>query len=97
MTRQRKIGIGLGGALLAAVAFGSASASAQTVLCSASGTFGRQLAMLTVSGRDSTICIRQFLGGVADPSIPSCWQAARENHLSCVAPDGSVNIVDLPR
>lgn len=98
MTRQRKLQLGLGAALLAAAAFTSATAGAQqSVICSASGAFGRQYARLTVSGRDPTVCIREYLGGTADASVPSCWEAARNNGLSCVRPDGGVNIVDLPR
>lgn len=97
MTRQRKLRFGLGAALLAAAAITSASASAQTVLCSASSQYGRQLARLSVSGRDPSTCIREFLGIPADPSVPDCWTAAKINGLTCVLPTGAVNIVDLPR
>jgi len=94
MTRQRKLLFGLGAALLAAATFTSASASAESLLCSASGSGGRQAALLTVSDRDPQVCIRQFLG-IPVTGLPDCWTAARINAFPCVRPDGSVNIVDL--
>lgn len=99
MTKQRKLAqvlrFGLGAAILASAAFTSGSVQAQTaVICSAGGS--RELARLSVSRRDSSICIRQFLGVPVPPNTPSCWEAARDNNLSCVDPaTGRVTIVDL--
>jgi len=100
MTKQHKLALmirfGLGAAILAAAAVSSGSTCPQSVICSASGDFGRQAARVSVSGRDPTVCIREFLGGSAQ-GLPSCWEAVRINDLPCVDRDGTPNIVDLPR
>lgn len=46
--------------------------------CSASGqtATGRQNALVSVSPRDPTICVRIKLGGTADIGTPDCWQVA---------------------
>lgn len=61
----------------------------QSAYCSASGftPTGRQNALITVSPRDPSICVRTKLGGTADPRLPDCWQARAQ--LGCFT------IVDL--
>ena len=46
--------------------------------CSASGQTptGRQKALVTVSPRDATLCVRIKLGGMAEIGTPDCWQVA---------------------
>jgi hypothetical protein len=93
MTNHRKfaqaVRLGVGAALLASAALMSGSASAQTALCSASGLGGRQLAYVSVSPRDPSVCVRVKLGTPAPPGTPDCWSAARNFGFTCI------NIVDL--
>lgn len=94
MTTHRKgaqaVRLGVGIALLATAAFVSGSADAQQVAyCSASWAGGRQLAQISVSPRDPTVCVRVKLGTPAPPGTPDCWAAARSYGFTCLT------IVDL--
>jgi hypothetical protein len=92
-----RLGIGVAILALAAVALtgGSAEAFGPSVTCSASGTGGRQMAMVVVSDRDPGVCIRIKLGSLAPQGTPDCWTAVRINGLSCLDASGNPNIIDL--
>lgn len=83
---------GLGMLALPAFMSSSAQASAPMAICSASDSSsptGRQYAMVSVSSRDPTFCVRQKLGGVAPSGTPDCWTAASQASFPCTT------IVDL--
>jgi hypothetical protein len=87
MTTHRKIAqalrLGAGAALLASAAFMSGSANAQTALCSASGSGGRQNATVSISPRDPSICVRVKLGTPAAPGLPDCWVTVQTSGFTC--------------
>lgn len=49
--------------------------------CSASGTFGRQKAVVWEAERPAGRCLRRKLGGRSN--APDCWTVARDNGLYC--------------
>jgi hypothetical protein len=54
-------------------------------LCSASSErsrTGRQWAIVWVSPREDSICLREKRGGAAPNDVPDCWKVAREE-LGC--------------
>lgn len=92
---RRHVGLalrfGLGAAALASIAFMASSAGAGPQgYCSASSPIsptGRQNAIVSISPRDPSVCVRIKLGGTADSFLPDCWKVA--------ATLGCFEVVDL--
>jgi hypothetical protein len=92
MTKQSKISLVIGAAILAVGAFTSGTASA--IPCSAAGS--TKLADVTVSTSNPSVCIRTITNFPLPPGIASCWDVAKSAGLSCVNPvTGMVNIISV--
>lgn len=84
MNAHRRIGLvlryGLAAAFVASLAcVGISAAAGLQGYCSASSPIsptGRQNALVSVSPRDPSICVRIKLGGTADSFTPDCWKVA---------------------
>jgi hypothetical protein len=74
---------GIGAAVLASAAFMSGPASANSALCSASSSVGRQNATVTELTQAPGVCLRVLQETPAAPNTPDCWTAASYSRLNC--------------